>query len=489
MLRRDFLTSVAAAPAVQTRAIRRNIVFILTDDHRYDFFGAAGHHWLKGHTPHIDRLAREGTLFRNAFVTTSLCSPSRASILTGQYMHAHGVRDNFTPLNSSIPIFPQLLRDNGYRTAFIGKWHMGGESDEPRPGFDHWFSFRGQGEYADPHINRNGVRERMRGNMTDILTSEARTFMRANASRPFCLYLSHKAVHAPFQPPERHANLFAGMTVPRPATMLHKQEYYSQWPEWVLRRRPTRHGVDGIIDSDEPFDVHYRRYCQCLLAIDDSVGEVVAELENSKSLDDTLVVYMGDNGYMWGEHGLIDKRAMYEGSIRIPLLARCPALFGGARAVDAMALNLDMPSTFLDAAGIRPPGTMQGRSLLPVAAGKTPADWRRDFIYEYAWEQDFPYTPSITGIRTETHSLMQYPGVWDIPELYDLGNDPDQIRNLVAGARIGPRMRGRYVNHVKDAETRKLVEGMQERLRLLLAETGGDPNLSGKADESHRFAL
>lgn len=489
LTRRNFLSAAVAAPLVRAQPARRSIVFILTDDHRYNFLGGLGHPWLRGHTPNLDRLLAGGVHFRNAFVTSSLCSPSRASILTSLYMHQHRIEDNFSALDPKLPTFPQLLQQHGYRTAFFGKWHMGGASDAPQPGFDHWLSFRGQGEYQDPEINLNGVRQRVPGNMTDILTQAAARFIRENASRPFCVYLSHKAVHAPFQPPERHARLFEGLCAPRPATMLYKEEFYRQWPEWVRRRRFTRHGVDGMLDSDEPFDFHYRRYCQCLVGIDDSVGELLAQLESSRLLDDTLIVYMGDNGYMWGEHGLIDKRAMYEASIRVPLIAHAPALFGNqGRTVDRMALNLDIAPTILEAAGITPPPTFQGRSLLSLARGRQPEDWRTEFLYEYAWEQDFPYTPSIAGLRTETHSLMHYPGAWDIPELYDLRSDPDQVHNLLAEARIGPRRRGRYVNHIPDPETRRLVESLQERMARLLAATGGDPRLAGQVTPDHKFA-
>jgi N-acetylglucosamine-6-sulfatase len=434
-------------------------------------------------------MVNQGVLFRNAFATSSLCSPSRASILTSLYMHQHRVSDNFSPLDPAIPTFPSILQKSGYRTGFFGKWHMGGAGDEQRPGFDHWVSFRGQGEYANPELNVNGERRREPGNTTDILTTMAARFIRENASRPFFAYLSHKAVHAPFQAPDRHAKLFDGLPVPRPRTMPYKEEFYRKWPEWVRRRRVTRHGVDGMIDSDEPFDVHYRRNCQCLIAIDESVGQVFRQLEESRLIDDTLVVYMGDNGYMWGEHGLVDKRAMYESSIRVPLFAHCPALFGtSGRATDAMTLNLDLAPTFLDAAGASPARGMQGRSLLPLGAGRTPDAWRRDFIYEYAWEQDFPYTPNIVGLRTETHSLMQYPGTWDMPELYDLRKDPEQIDNLVADAHIGPRMRGRWANHVKNPETRALVDTLQARLEQSLKETGGDPRLAGRTSPDDKYA-
>ncbi len=491
MIRRHFLKTAAAglAPAVRLEKPRRNIIFILADDHRYDMIGALGHPWLKGHTPHLDRMVSQGVCFRNAFVTSSLCSPSRATVLTGRYMHQHGVTDNFSALNPALPQFPQALQGAGYRTGFFGKWHMGGTGDEPRPGFDHWLSFRGQGEYQNPELNLNGMRQRVPGNMTDLLTQSVLRFMDESGPKPFFAYLSHKAVHAPFQAPERHARLFENLAAPRPRTMLYKEDYYRRWPEWVRRRRVSRHGVDGMMDSDEPFDVHYRRYCQCLIALDESLGQILGRLEATNRLEDTLVIYMGDNGYMWGEHGLIDKRAMYEASIRIPLLAHCPALFGTAgRQVTPMALNLDIGPTILDAAGLSPLSGMQGRSLLPLGAGRTPEDWRRDFLYQYAWEQDYPYTPNIVGLRTDTHSLMNYPGTWDIPELYDIRSDPEQIDNLLAEARIGPRMRGRYANHVKEPSVQALVQGLQSRLAQLLAETDGDPRLAGLTSPDDRYA-
>jgi N-acetylglucosamine-6-sulfatase len=186
MTRRSFLAS-ASAPLLAQGAKKRNLVFILCDDHRFDMLGVKGHPWLK--TPNLDRLAKGGALIENAFVTTALCSPSRASILTGQYVHAHGVTDNVSPLPSNLTTFPQVLQKHGYRTALIGKWHMGGDSDMPRPGFDRWVSFRGQGKYVDPDINFDGQRRTVKGYVTDILTEEAKRFITQNASRPCLLYL------------------------------------------------------------------------------------------------------------------------------------------------------------------------------------------------------------------------------------------------------------------------------------------------------------
>jgi N-acetylglucosamine-6-sulfatase len=294
-------------------------------------------------------------------------------------------------------------------------------------------------------------------------------------------------VHFPFQPPKRHADAFRGLPVPKPASMLYKEDYYDQLPEWVKRRRYTRHGVDGLFGHSISYDEAYRGYHQCLKSVDDSVGEVLGQLENSKLLNDTLVIYMGDNGYMWGEHGLVDKRAMYEPSIRVPMIAHCPGLISGGRTVKPMALNLDIAPTLLEAAGIATPKTMHGRSLLPLMQGRQPEDWRREFIYEYEWEQDFPYTPTITGLRTERHSLMLTQGTFDIQELYDLESDPDQMKNLLADIRL--RNRGRMAMNIPKGERRDLVDGLQGKLEDLLRNTGGDPRRAGRWRDSYSYAL
>ena len=486
LTRRQFATG---APALLLQRPKpRNIVFILTDDHRYDFIGALGHPWLQGQTPHMDRLVRNGVHFRNAFVTSSLCSPSRASLLTGLYMHSHRVLDNFSPFPKTLTTFPQVLQKAGYRTAFCGKWHMGGDSDERQPGFDDWLSFRGQGEYNTPTINHNGTRRKATGYMTDILTAESRRFLReaGSGTKPFCLYLSHKAVHFPFQPPPRYANLFDGKPVPKPASMPFKEEFYQQLPEWVKRRRYSRHGVDGAFGHAATFDDAYRGYCQCLKSVDDSVGEVLAQLEESRLLNDTAIIYMGDNGFMWGEHGLVDKRSMHEPSMRVPLMIHCPDL-SGPRRVDQMALNLDIAPTLANLAGVHWPGTVHGRSLLPLMQSRVD-DWRKDFLYEYEWEQDYPYTPTITGLRTERYSFMQYQGIWDIAELYDVERDPHQMKNLVADIRI-TYQRGRLSMNIPDTERKALVDSLQARLSDLLTQTGGDPRRSGKGSEGDKFAL
>lgn len=470
MTRKTFLktAAAAAAPALLSQTKKRNLVFVLGDDHRFDVMSCAGHPFVK--TPNLDRLARGGVLLKNAFVTTALCSPSRASILTGQYVHAHGVTDNVTPLPAGLITFPQVLQKHGYRTALIGKWHMGGESDMPRPGFDRWVSFRGQGQYNDPVINFDGQRREVKGYVTDILTEEALRFINESASRPFLLYLGHKAVHADFFPAERHKNLYSEVKIPHPASMVNTEENYRGRPDWVRRQRNSWHGVDGMYDHRINFDQFYRDYCRTLMALDESVGRVYTELDEKRLLNDTLFIYMGDNGFMFGEHGLIDKRAMYEPSIRVPMIAHCPDLFEGNRRVDGMALNIDICPSMLEAAGALIPPTVHGRSLLPLARGTSGG--RSEFVYEYYWERDFPQTPTVLGLRTDRYSFMQYHGVWDLDELYDVQKDPHQMHNLMAEVRTTTQS-GRLFNRIKDPELKQLVSDLENRLWKILAATGG----------------
>ena len=483
MTRRNLLA--AAAPALASaQGRKRNIVFILADDHRFDFLSCMNHPWVK--TPNIDRLAKTGVLCENAFVTSSLCSPSRASILTGVYPHTHKVQDNFTPLAPALPTFPQLLQKNGYKTGFLGKWHMGGASDEPRPGFDHWVSFHGQGEYFDCPLNINGSRAKKAGYITDTLTDEAEKFIEGQ-NGPFMMYLSHKAVHSPFQPAPRHRDLYAGQKMPRPQSMWYRDDVNDGKPEWIKRRRFTRHGVEGAVGQILPLEELYMGYARCLAAIDESTGRVLDTLERKGILNDTLVIYMGDNGYLWGEHGLVDKRTMHEPSIRVPLLASCPDLFPAGRRAQT-ALNIDIGPTVLEAAGVKAPASMHGASLLPMLRNAA-APGRAEFLYEYEWERDFPFTPTIYGIRTERYSLMQYYGIWDLDELYDNARDPHQMNNLVGKYKLLSHQRARLAMRIENPELKRLVDGLQGRMENLLKATGGDPRFAGREIEGAAAAL
>jgi N-acetylglucosamine-6-sulfatase len=434
-------------PAHLVAAERPNIVLILTDDQRWDAMSCAGHPWLK--TPHIDRLARHGVWFQNAFVTTSLCSPSRASILTGQYAHRHRVIDNYHPVPSELTFFPQHLQRSGYETAFIGKWHMGGDSDQPQRGFDHWVSFKGQGVYypqaeqakvkgryvpqtSAPVLNVNGRHVPQRDYITDELTHYAVDWLerRSSSRKPFFLYLSHKAVHADFLPANRHAFRYEQQPFEQPTSWFEQPEEFHGVPMWVQNQRNSRHGVEFAYYGDLDLATYYRRYCETILAVDESVGQLLATLESIRMLDSTLIVLLGDNGFLFGEHGLIDKRCAYEPSMRIPLIVHYPHRLASGARVKELVANIDIAPTLLDAAGLEVPDHMDGNSFLALAEGKRTA-WREHLLYEYFWEQNYPQTPTMHAVRGTRFKYIRYHGVWDTDELYDLQQDPGETCNLI----------------------------------------------------------
>ncbi|MCZ6671325.1 MAG: sulfatase-like hydrolase/transferase, partial [Verrucomicrobia bacterium] len=320
-----------------------NVVLILSDDHRYDVMGFMGHPFVK--TPHMDRLAKEGVHFRHALVTTSLCSPSRASILTGLVTHRHGVTSNAPPSPPDAHYFPQYLQTAGYQTAFVGKWHMGYDNDSPRRGFDHWVGFKGQGSYVPgPNIliNINGKHVPQKGYITDELTDYAVDWLQErSADQPFFLYLSHKAVHSNFTPARRHKGNYADSAVTHPPTMPDTAQRRASQPDWVTARRTSGQGIGSTPKDFAKMDATYRKYCEAVTGIDDSIGRVLRTLRRKGLLNSTLVIYMGDNGFSWGEHGLTNKRHAYEESMHIPMLMRCPQLFEAGTVVNALAANID----------------------------------------------------------------------------------------------------------------------------------------------------
>jgi N-acetylglucosamine-6-sulfatase len=476
--RREFLktaatlTVAAGAAAAQPASVakKRNIVFILTDDLRYDAIAAFGNPFYE--TPEMDALARNGMYFDNAFVTTSLCSPSRASILTGLYAHVHQVMDNSTPLDPDTPTFPVELQKAGYETAFVGKWHMGGASDAARPGFDRWVSFRGQGVYNNPTFNIDGKKVQRDGYVTDLITDYALDFINKPHDRPFMLYLSHKAVHADFQPCERHEGAYDDKTYPYPASMADTEENYRGKPAWVRAQRDSWHGVDGMYNGKRDLEKVVKQCGEAVLALDDNIGRVAKALEAQGLLDSTLLVLTSDNGFLFGEHGLIDKRCMYEPSIRVPLVVHCPELVGRGKRCEEMILNMDFAPTFLEIAGHPIPESMQGRSFLGLLNG-TKDKGREDFLYEYFWERAFPQTPTVLGVRTKTHKFTQYHGVWDRYELYDLANDPEEMNNLLADFEITTEggSLDRLIASRAPEDLKKLHGDLQQRLKRLLKET------------------
>ncbi|MEO7960185.1 MAG: sulfatase [Ginsengibacter sp.] len=437
-----------------------NIIYILADDHRYDFMGFMN--TVPGlQTPGMDRMAREGAHLKNAFVTTSLCSPSRASILTGQYAHTHTVVDNSAPLPGNLTFFPQYLQKKGYKTAFMGKWHMGDSGDKPQPGFDEWVSFEGQGKYYQNNLNVNGKHVQLDSNnyITDELTSRAINWMSNVKDKPFCMYLSHKGVHAEFMPARRHEGKYKNLEILSPPSMYltvsdsskqfgkvippATQVNYKDIPRWVREQRYSWHGVDYMYHGQIPFDEFYHLYLETLMAIDESIQKVLNWVKENGLADNTIVMYMGDNGFLFGEHGLIDKRNAYEESMRVPLLVWAPGMVKAGSVVSQMILNIDLAPTFLDVAGIPKPSQMQGNSFLPLLQDKeTP--WRDKVFYEYYWEQAFPQTPTTYAVRSDKYKYITYNGVWDINELYDLEADPYEMNNLIRNKKydtIGLRLR------------------------------------------------
>jgi arylsulfatase A-like enzyme len=429
--------------AESPRPVKPNVLFILCDDLRPDALGCYGSKHVK--TPNIDALARGGVLFANAFCTTSLCSPSRASILTGLYAHRHGVRDNFTELPVALPHWPGRLREQGYTTAYLGKWHMGENNDEPRPGFDWFVTHRGQGKYFDTEWNVNGLRrETPKGYYTQVVTDYAIDWLKQRApGNPWALCVGHKAPHSFYFPETKYSNTFDGVRVPYPKSAFQLDDK----PEWMKQRISTWHGIYGPLfewrknfpdsrpEAVKDFEKMVHAYWGTILSVDDSVGRLIAFLKQTGQFDNTLIVFMGDNGLLEGEHGMVDKRTMHEPSIRIPIIARGPGLPRG-RIVKGQVLTLDIAPSVLELCGAPPLANIQGRSWKALANDRDAA-WRKAWFYEYNYEKQFPYTPNVRGIRTDEWKFIRYPHGDGSPdkqmaELYHLRTDPGENHNLAA---------------------------------------------------------
>lgn len=436
-----------------------NFVFILIDDLRFDAFGFMGHPFVE--TPHIDSLAANGLQFTNAFVTTSLCSPARASFLTGQYMHNHRVVDNIDLMPSDTRTFPMRLQTAGYQTAFMGKWHMGGSSDAPQPGFDHWVSFRGQGEYQPKNqtLNVDGQQVPRTKYMTDELTDYAERWLNERtADKPFMLYLSHKGVHGLYDPAPRHRDRYKEVSWQPPQTMTASVAADSGKPMWVQDQRNSWHGVEFPYHgrAAQSIGEMYRHYCEMILSIDDSVGRVQQALHKAGLDQSTIVIFTSDGGHMWGEHGLIDKRCAYEESIRIPLLVSGPNVQPAAKC-DAMVANIDLAPTLLELAGVAVVDDCDGKSLARLLADPSTTEVPREqLLYEYYWEYSFPQTPTTFALRTKQYKLIQYHGIWDTDELYDIEADPQETTNLI-----------------RVPEQQQRVGEMRQQLHDQLKHTGG----------------
>jgi arylsulfatase A-like enzyme len=427
-----------------------NFLVILIDDLRHDEFGAGGHPYLK--TPHVDRIAHEGALFERAFHTTPICSPNRASILTGQYASRHGIIDNVARGAAShrLPNYHLRLRRLGYETAHLGKWHMGNDG-RPRPGYDHWVSFDGHGRLTDPRLNENGAYVQHGGYVTDILNAMAVDFVARRHERPWALFLAHKAVHPDaeqandgtlaidgYRPAERHRNLYRGCVFPKKPNMLRPEDVIRSKPAWtdafVLRASDRARALLDAIRAGTQEEIRLR--ARMMAAVDEGVGMLFDALERTGQLDDTLILFLSDNGYFFGEHGLgPERRFAYEEGIRSPFVLRYPRRIAAGTRCNELVLCQDIAPTLLALAGDRPGAHIQGRSLLPLFAGARKR-WRRSFLVEYWAESALPWLVGMSykAVRTDRHKYIRWINRsrdGELDELYDLERDPFEIHNVI----------------------------------------------------------
>jgi len=438
----------ASLSSLAEEAKRPNFLFILTDDQRWDAIAAvqqeqgdkARFPWLK--TPALDRLKSQSASFRNTFCTTSLCSPSRASFLTGQYTHSHGVTNNHTPLPLDSTSYATVLKEHGYRTGYVGKWHMGNQDE--RPGFDFSASFRGQGKFFNCPVvvRKDGERKEVIADkwIDDASADFAIEFLRENKDRPFLLTVGFKSVHGPREPHPDHAQSYTGEKA-RPVPNL-------------TAYAPFRPANTGGARKTDPGNPNLLNYFRTLTSADRSLGRLLEEVDTLGLDKNTVVIFTSDNGYYLGEHGLGDKRSAYEESLRLPLLVRSPFHDVKKAAVDPIVLNLDLASTIVDLAGLPVPKSFQGRSLKPLLEGNAPADWRKDFLYEYFYERNFR-NPPIVAVRTEREKLVTYPGREEWNQIFEVREDPYEL-----------------VDHHGNTGKAELRQHLEKRLEALKAETG-----------------
>ena len=430
-----------------------NFLVVLIDDLRYDEFGAGGHPYMK--TPHVDRIAHEGALFERAFHTTPICSPNRASIVTGQYASRHGIIDNVArdAMSHRLPNYHLELQRLGYETAHIGKWHMGNDGS-PRPGYHHWVSFDGHGRLYDPKLNENGTVVQHSGYITDLLNQRAVEFVERRRSKPFALFLAHKAVHPDaeqaadgtlnlaaqggYRPAERHRDLYRGCVFPKKPNMLSPARIVKQKPAWkeafALKGSAKSKAVLDAIQAGTGEEIRLR--AAMMASVDEGVGMLFDALERAGSLDDTFILFFGDNGYFFGEHGLgPERRFAYEEGIRSPFVARFPRKVSPGTRIRDLVICQDIAPTLIEWAGGRPGAQIQGRSLAPLFAGRRKG-WRKSFLVEYWAEQAMPWLVGMSykAVRSDRYKYIHWVnrGAGELNELYDLERDPFELKNLNA---------------------------------------------------------
>ncbi len=438
---------------------RPNLIFIMSDDHAAHSISAYGSR--VNHTPNIDRIAAEGVRMDAVFCTNSICTPSRASLLTGTYSHVNAVPGIFSELDYRVPSYVQVLQDAGYATAIFGKWHLG-ESAQAQPrGFDEWLVFPGQGVYHDPVMIGPDGEQQIEGYATDIVTDLSLDWLgrHADDDAPFCLMVHHKAPHRPWDPHPRHADLYPVGSIPEPETFYDDHATRSNAVKQVnmsiadaLLEQDYKEPMPAELEGDENRDArarwkyqrYMRDYLQCVQAIDDSVGSILDYLDDNGLAENTIVVYTSDQGFFLGDHAWFDKRLMFDESLLMPTLIRWPAEIEAGSRCEAMVTNVDFAETFLDMCGLSGAlPTSQGSSFRNVLRGDVPDDWQQAVYYRY-WEHDDPnhHVPAHYGIRTATHKLICYygdgldvPGSSDVIfptewEMYDLVADPHEMTNI-----------------------------------------------------------
>lgn len=436
-------TAVAANAAnkseQQAENSRPNIVYILLDDQRYDAMGFMNKNIQ---TPNMDQIAHDGVHYANTFVTSSLSSPSRASILTGEYVHNHHIADNNpNPEVNKLHFFTEELKANGYTTSYFGKWHFGGADLTAKKGFaglDHFVILKGQGDYwpfdsfgHQAVMNEDGKWVPQQKYVTQELTDDAIQWLdHRDKKKPFFMFMAHKGVHADFDPPVKYMGSMDNVHFPVPATAADTPENYKGKPMWVKNQRFSWHGIDYPYDSDLDLQKFQRRYYETLRGVDDSIGEIRQYLKAHNLDKNTVIMVMSDNGFMFGEHGLIDKRNAYEESMRVPLIAEGPGFSKGSTVKD-IVLNVDVAPTILNLAGVKAPANYDGKSFVGLDKGQNKTNRKNYFAYEYFWDYDFPYTPTMFAIRTDNYKYIQPYGIWDREELYNMQNDPKETNNLI----------------------------------------------------------
>jgi arylsulfatase A-like enzyme len=413
-----------------------NIVYIMSDDHAAHAISAYGS--KVNETPNIDRIAKEGIRFNHCYAVNSICTPSRATIITGKYSHMNGV-PVFNKFDGSQPTVAKYLQAAGYYTGIFGKWHLGSDPT----GYDKWSILPGQGVYHNPAFLEPDGRKETKGYVTDIITDKSIEFIKSRPKdKPFFLMCHNKAPHRNWQPDERHAKMYEDKEIPEPATL---RDDYAGRADAARETTMTvaRHLTKTDLKMDPPAGLEgdallkwkYQRYMQDYLrvvaSIDDNVGRLLDFIDKEGLKDNTIVIYTSDQGFFLGDHGWYDKRFMYEESIKMPFLVRWPQVAKAGGIQDALAINTDFAPTFMDAAGLKVPDDMQGRSLVPLMGGERPGDWRKSFYYRYYHDPGDHNTRAHYGVRTETHKLIYF---WrkDQWEMYDLEKDPEELKNIYA---------------------------------------------------------